>query len=199
MLKGVKMTESKYDTKILCTTDYLQLKQTTAPAGHSWTYAHRPNAQNVAVIAPIIHLDNDYLIFLETRRPPIYAEGKAEACIELPAGLVGDENNGETVIEAVKKEVLEETGYKADKVKIVAPLISSSGGCTSETCAIALVDIYDDRVVSEPVTDGGIIINRYKIKLKDTYSWLNEQQQLGKAISAQTLAALYYVCESTRK
>ena len=139
-----------------------------------------------------IFLKKSKIIFIETRRPPIYAENKAEACIEVPAGLVGDEVNGETVIDAVKKELMEETGYSAEKIEIVVPLMSSSGGCTSETSAMAVADIYNDKIIKEPVTDGGIIIKRYKIPVSEAENWIKQQQEAKKCISAQALAALYF-------
>src|SRR5574344_37923 len=179
---------------ILCNTKFLQLKQTKSPSGTPWVYAHRPNAKNVVVIAPVIHSEKgDSLAFIETRRPPVVAEGKAETCIEFPAGLVGDEFQSETTKKAIKRGLLEETGYKADKVKIVAPLVASSPGCTSETSSIAIVDILNDKIFKKPVTDGGVILDIHKVKISKVESWLRAQQKSGKAISAQTLSALYYV------
>ena len=180
--------------QVLYDTKFLQLKQTQSPSGNTWVYAHRPNAKNVVVIAPIIHSEHgDSIVFLETKRPPIYAEGKAETCIELPAGLVGDEVKGETARQAIRKELLEETGYKASRVKIVAPLVSSSAGCTSETSTIAIADILKDKIFKKPITDNGIIIDIHKVPLKKLDSWLRIQQKSGKAISAQALSGLYFV------
>lgn len=185
----------KVTSEVLYNTKYLQLKETQSPSGTPWVYAHRPNAKNVVVIAPIIHGPKcDSVVFLETRRPPIYAEGKAETCIELPAGLVGDEAKGETVRQAIKKELLEETGYRASRINIVAPLVSSSGGCTSETSTVAIAHILKDKIFKKPVTDGGVILNIHKIPLKRMDSWIKSQQKAGKAISAQALSALYFVC-----
>jgi ADP-ribose pyrophosphatase len=186
--------------QVLYDTKFLQLKQTQSPSGNPWVYAHRPNAKNVVVIAPIIHNEHgDSVVFLETRRPPIYAEGKAETCIELPAGLVGDEAKGETVSQAIKKELLEETGYKASRIRIVAPLVSSSAGCTSETSTIAIADIIKDKIFKKPVTDGGIIVDIHKVPLKKVEAWLKLQQKNGKAISAQALSALYFVMAKLAK
>ena len=81
-------------------TKFLQLKCTKSPVNHDWFYAHRPNAQNGVTIAPILHdKDKDYLILIETNRPPIYAENKAKTCIEFPAGLLGDEIQNEILTE----------------------------------------------------------------------------------------------------
>lgn len=186
--------------QVLFDTKFLQLKQAQSPSGTPWVYAHRPNARNVVVIAPIIHNpQGDSVVFLETRRPPMYAEGKAENCIELPAGLVGDEIEAETVKQAIRKELLEETGYKASRIKIMAPLVSSSAGCTSETSTIAIADIVRDKIFKKPVTDGGIIVGIHKVPLRKVENWLKSQQKNGKAISSQALAGLYFVISRLSK
>jgi len=125
----------KNSNNILYNSKYLQMKKVLSPNGKSdWVYAHRPNAKDVVVIAPVIHnQDADYVVFLETERPPLKAENKAERGIELPAGLVGDEDYNETVEDALAKELLEETGYEADKITIESKMVSSSAGLTSET------------------------------------------------------------------
>ena len=186
--------------KVLYDTEFLQLKETQAPNGTPWVYAHRPNAKNVVVIAPVIHNEHgDSIVFLETRRPPLYAEGKAQTCIELPAGLVGDETKGETTRQAIRKELLEETGYKANKITISAKTVASSSGCTSETSTIAIADIFKDKIFKKPITDFGIIIDIHKIPLKKVESWLKLQQKNGKAISSQALAGLYFVLSRIKK
>ena len=179
----------------LYNTKYLQLKKAKSPNRKSdWVYAHRPNAKDVVVIAPVIHSkDGDSVVFIETERPPIKAEGKADRCIELPAGLVGDENSAEETEQALVKELLEETGYKPDKITIQGKNIASSPGCTSETSTIAIADINQDIIAQSPITDGGVIKAIYKVPLKELSKWLGEQQSKGKAVSAQALSGLYFV------
>ena len=184
----------KYNSEILFNTKFLQLKQTKSPANHDWFYAHRPNAENGVTIAPILHTkDGDFLIFLETRRPPMYAENKAEFCIEFPAGLLGDEIENETVEECIKKELLEETGYELSNIEIISNLVSTSGGLTSETTVYAIADIEKNVISRNPITDGGIIINIHKIPFSHIDNWLKEQEKSGKAIAASVYGLLYFV------
>ncbi len=180
------MNEVLFDTK------FLQLKKTQSPSGSSWFYAHRPNVSGVVAIVPVLHTDKGTkIIFIETTRPPIYAENVAETCIELPAGLVGDEADCETIEDAAKKELLEETGYRADKIEIIAKNVISSGGCVSEALTIARADIAEDIQIQKPLDDGGIIIGIYKIPVKDVYEWLKIQEGQGKAISSFLYTGLY--------
>lgn len=185
------------ENKILFDSKYLQLKTTKSPNGEfDWTYAHRPNTKSAqsdaVVIIPVLHENKDkYIIFLETRRPPIYAENKAETCIELPAGLIGDVRNNESIIEAAKTELLEETGYIADKIQLIIENSSSSGGCLSETIAYTIADIIDIKQKEIPSSDNGVIVAHHKINIKNINEWIITQAKEKKSISSQTLGALY--------
>lgn len=187
------------NTKILCSTKYLELKETVAPNGKSaWIYAHRQIATDVVVIVPVLKSETEEkILFLKTQRPPLYAENKADINIELPAGLVGDERKGESIEQAIEAELREETGLRADSIKIVSRKIASSAGCTSETSTIALAEITDTTEISKPLSDGGIILERIWINANDIRNWLQEQEKNGCAISAQALCGLFYYFSDT--
>ena len=187
------------NTKILCSTKYLELKETVAPNGKSaWIYAHRQIATDVVVIVPVLKSETEEkILFLKTQRPPLYAENKADINIELPAGLVGDERKGESIEQAIEAELREETGLRADSIKIVSRKIASSAGCTSETSTIALAEITDTTEISKPLSDGGIILERIWVNANDIRNWLQEQEKNGCAISAQALCGLFYYFSDT--
>lgn len=187
------------NTKILCSTKYLELKEAVAPNGKSaWIYAHRQIATDVVVIVPVLKSETEEkILFLKTQRPPLYAENKADINIELPAGLVGDERKGESIEQAIEAELREETGLRADSIKIVSHKIASSAGCTSETSTIALAEITDTTEISKPLSDGGIILERIWVNANDIRNWLQEQEKNGCAISAQALCGLFYYFSDT--
>ncbi len=178
---------------ILYDTKYLQLKSTKSKTGKDWVYAHRPNAKDVVVILPLIN--NKEILFLKEERPPLQAENIAKYSIALPAGLVGDERIGETVEDAIQAELLEEAGLKADKIKILTRKLASSPGCVSETVTIAIAYISEYNVISKPVSDGGVIVDRILVDRNNIHNWLREQEQAGVALTASTLAALFYLSE----
>lgn len=187
------------NTKILCSTKYLELKEAVAPNGKSaWIYAHRQIATDVVVIVPVFKTKTEEkILFLRTQRPPLYAENKADINIELPAGLVGDERKGESIEQAIEAELREETGLRANSIKIVSRKIASSAGCTSETSTIALAEITDTTEISKPLSDGGIILERIWVNANDIRNWLQEQEKNGCAISAQALCGLFYYFSDT--
>lgn len=175
---------------ILYDTKFLQLKSTKSKTGHDWIYAHRPNSSDVVVILPII---NNKILFLKEERPPLQAEGIAKYSISLPAGLVGDERKGETILNAISAELLEETGLKAEKIVIAAEKIASSPGCVSETFTIAIAYIKEYKPTAPPLSDGGVIVDRILVDKENLIEWLDSQQQNGILLTSQALAALFYL------
>lgn len=177
-------------SKVLYNTKYLQLKSTPSKTGNEWVYAHRPNAANVVVILPET---KDEVLFLIEERPPLQAENKGKYSIALPAGLVGDERLGESIEAAIKAELKEEAGLVSDEIKIVANNVASSGGCVSETVTIAIAQIDDKVPVCEPISDGGVIVDRIWVKKNNIRDWLTHKENEGFVLTAQMLAALFYL------
>ena len=178
------MNETLFHTK------FLDLKSTVTKEGRNWFYAHRPNANNVVIILAMT--DEDVLFIIE-ERPPIQAEGKGKYTIGLVAGLVGDQRQGESIEDAIRAELLEEAGLHASEINIVANKVASSAGCVSETCAIALVKVADKTIIQEPLDDGGVIVDRVWVKKMNVYTWLRKKENEGCVLTAQALAALYYM------
>ena len=135
------------------------------------------------------------ILFLIEYRPPIVAENKGLYTIGLAAGLVGDERIGETVEEAIKAELLEETGLVAEKIEIKARKVASSAGWVSETCLIAIAYIKDKTIVKQPVDDDGVIVDRVWVKENNIYAWLDQKEGEGCVLTAQALASLFYLYE----
>lgn len=179
--------------EILYHTKFLDLKCTESKTGAPWFYAHRPNANDVVVILPIT--TSNEILFLIEERPPIQAENKGIYTIGLAAGLVGDVRIGETIIDAIKTELLEETGLVANKIEIKTKNVASSAGCVSETFTVAFAYINQKELKEKPIDDGGIIVDRIWVKKDEVYKWLKEKEELGYVLTAQTLAALFFLFE----
>lgn len=178
------MNETLYHTK------FLDLKSTSAKDGSPWVYAHRPNAKDVVIILAVT---DEEVLFVIEERPPIQAENKGKYTIGLVAGLVGDERIGESIEDAIKAELLEEAGLEARCVEILTRKVASSAGCVSETSAIALVEVLSKEPVQQPVDDGGVIVERVWVKKAEVHNWLKEMEDKGCVLTAQALAALFYL------
>jgi ADP-ribose pyrophosphatase len=94
----------------------------------NWEYAERQGSIAAAVI--LATDPEGRLVLVEQYRVPI-----GRRCIELPAGLVGDETAGESVIDGARRELEEETGYRAGRLEDCG-LFYSSPGMTSECFTI---------------------------------------------------------------
>ncbi len=89
-----------------------------------WEYASRNRGIEAAVIVAIT--DADEVILVEQFRVPL-----GRACLELPAGLIGDVTEGEPLAEAASRELEEETGYRAGRIEPLG-FFHSSPGMVSE-------------------------------------------------------------------
>lgn len=89
-----------------------------------WEYASRCRGIEAAVIVAIT--DADEVILVEQYRVPL-----GRTCLELPAGLIGDVEAGEPLVEAAGRELEEETGYRAGSIEPLG-FFHSSPGMVSE-------------------------------------------------------------------
>lgn len=180
-------------SEVLYSAKFLQLKSTKRENGSEWFYAHRPNAKDIAIIVPVIKKqDREEILFLITKRPPIMAENRGDYCLELPAGLVGDIDKNEDIMDALKRELKEETGLIADEIKIVSRKIASSSGLTSETSTIAIAHINDLNPKNTPDDDNGVIIERKLVPREEVFNFVKEFESKGNVVGAQTLSGLFY-------
>ena len=84
-----------------------------------WEYCSRTRNVRAAVILAI---DAGDVLLVEQYRVPL-----GRSCLELPAGLVGDEHEGESVEASAARELEEETGYHADRITTIGEFYSSPG------------------------------------------------------------------------
>lgn len=100
-----------------------------------WEYVSRARGIKAAVILAITPEDD--IVLVEQFRIPL-----GRACIELPAGLIGDEDGGENedAATAANRELEEETGYRAGHMEDLGEFYSSPG-MVSE--AFTLFRAYD--------------------------------------------------------
>lgn len=85
-----------------------------------WEYASRARGIEAAVILAIT--PQDEVVLVEQYRVPL-----GRNCLELPAGLIGDEQEDEAVAPAATRELEEETGYRAGRIEPLGFFYSSPG------------------------------------------------------------------------
>jgi ADP-ribose pyrophosphatase len=84
-----------------------------------WEYAGRTRGIRAAAI---LALDAGEVILVEQYRVPL-----GKYCLEFPAGLIGDESEGEDALTSAVRELEEETGFRAAQWEEIGEFASSSG------------------------------------------------------------------------
>ena len=151
-----------------------------------WEYVERVNAELAVVI--VAETAEGQVIFIEQYRPPI-----GKNVIELPAGLVGDEKESasEPALEAARRELLEETGYDAEDLKVVAegPI---SPGLSNETVALVRATGLQKRHEGGGVEHEEITV--HLVPRQEAHAWLQEKEQEGQvAVDPKVYSGLYFL------
>jgi ADP-ribose pyrophosphatase len=94
----------------------------TARTRGKWEYVTRARGIRAAVILAID--EHDHVLLVEQFRVPL-----GKPCVELPAGLIGDDEGaeGEDASAAAARELEEETGYSAARIEVLGEFYSSPG------------------------------------------------------------------------
>ncbi|PJI88830.1 NUDIX hydrolase [Sphingomonas koreensis] len=152
----------------------------TAKKQGRWEYVARARGIRAAVIVAI---DEDgQLILVEQYRVPL-----GRACLELPAGLVGDENESEAVEIAAARELEEETGYRPGRIESLGEYFSSPGMVSESFTLVRARDLV--RVGEGGGVEGeGITVHR--VKLDDVPAFVETCRARGMAIDVKLLLVL---------
>lgn len=116
-----------------------------------WEYVGR--ARNIGA-AVILAVEDGHVLLVEQWRVPLQ-----QMCLELPAGLVGDETEGEDIAASAARELEEETGWRPARIEVIGEF-ASSPGMVSET--FTLVRAHGLTKVGEGggVADENIVVHR---------------------------------------
>ena len=163
-------------TETLYEGHYLRLKKRD-----NWEYAERTNAGSAVIIIAVT--PDDKLLFVEQFRVPMNAN-----TIEMPAGLVGDLDKNDTIELAAKRELLEETGWQADEVKVLL-IGPSSAGMSNEVIAFARA-----RNLTKINAGGGDEsenITVHEVPVQDAPRWLTQKIAEGYSMDPKLWAGLW--------
>ena len=182
---------------VINSTKFLDFKSTISPSGQDWYYVKRtndkPNHDSAVAITTLVKINGEYnFLFIKTNRPPISSENKAKYCLESPAGLIADIDKDETLSDCIKKELLEETGLVADEIYIELKNSSTSAGLSSETLTYVTAICNSYNIIQKPVSDGGIILERFFIPINSINRYLTTINQSEISVAAALVCGVYY-------
>ena len=139
----------------------------------TWEFVRR--TRGTGVVGIIALTQHDELLIVEQFRAPVDAR-----VVELPAGLIGDDGD-ESVLEAARRELAEETGYSAPIGQFQWLMQGpSSAGLTDETVQIVIA-----RNVERVSTGGGVGDERIEVStvpIGSLDSWIQRRSEQGMLI-----------------
>jgi ADP-ribose pyrophosphatase len=144
-----------------------------------WEYVSRARGIKAAVI---LAEDDGHVLLVEQFRVPLGCN-----CLELPAGLVGDETEGEAVELAAGRELEEECGYTAGRIELVGEFYSSPG-MVSES--FYFVRAHDLVKTGEGGGVEGEDITVHRVKRGEINAFVAAKRAEGCAIDAKVLTLM---------
>ena len=168
--------------RIVAETKFLRLIER-----EGWYFVERPNSKGVVTILPLTR--EGKLLFVEQLRAPLRRK-----VIEFPAGLMGDEigHEKEDPVAAASRELVEETGYQARNLELIAST-ATSPGMANEMVHFVLAWNLDRVGPGGGVDSENIVV--HEVSIADARAWLREQEGKGLVIAAKVFAGLYFANE----
>ena len=144
-----------------------------------WEYVSRTRGIHAAVILAI---DDGHVILVEQYRVPL-----GRRCLELPAGLVGDDVEGEAAELAAIRELEEETGWRARHMTDLGRYYSSPG-MVSESFTLLRAEGLGKVGEGGGVHGEEIVVHR--VKLDEIVAFIADRRTAGVAIDVKLLLLL---------
>ena len=149
-----------------------------------WESCERTHGQGMAVIVIAVTPD-DEVLFVEQFRVPLGAR-----TIEMPAGLVGDDHAEDTLVDAARRELIEETGWSPGRVDVLLTG-PTSAGMSNERIAFVrareLVRVGD----GGGVDDENIIV--HAVPRARAPAWLMQKRAEGYELDLKLWAGLWMI------
>ena len=171
------------DSEILFEGRFLQVRKIG-----KWEYVERHKASGIVAVLAITEARE--IILVEQYRIPV-----GKRVIEIPAGLAGDitgEEN-EALAEAAKRELLEETGYTAERMEFLTEGPPSAGLSTE---VVTFFRAHGLTKVSAGGGDGSEDIVVHLVPLAQLDTWIAAKRAEGCLVDYKVYATLYFELQS---
>jgi len=150
-----------------------------------WEFVKR---RNICGIVGILAITPDgRMVLVEQYRAPVAAR-----VVEIPAGLAGDDGRGEDLAAAARRELEEETGWRAERMTLLA------GGAASAGITDEIITLYRAEGLVKVSAGGGDDsenITVHEVPLDDVPAFLAACAQRGVVVDLKVYAALYFAAK----
>ena len=146
-----------------------------------WEYASR--SRNIGAVVILAEHEGKVILVEQPRVAPDCR------CIELPAGLVGDEDPNATVESTALTELEQETGFTAERVERLGEFYSSPGMLSE---GFTIVRAHGVTKVGEGGGDENEDIQVHLVPRGDVANFLEQKRAEGLGIDAKLLLLLNY-------
>jgi ADP-ribose pyrophosphatase len=150
--------------------------------GH-WEYAERSHGGEGLAVIIVAATPADDLLFVEQYRIPLGAP-----TIEFPAGLVADSHDTDTIEDAARRELIEETGWSASRVDVLLTG-PTSAGMTNERIAFARASDLTKVGSGGGVGSEDIVV--HEVPKDDAAAWLMRKGDEGCELDLKLWAGLW--------
>lgn len=144
-----------------------------------WEYVSRVGGMEAVVILAI---DDGHVLLIDQYRVPL-----GRRCIELPAGLVGDDHHGEPATEAARRELEEETGYTCAGTEDLGKFHASPGMVSEGFTLVRATGL--SRIGEGGGVDGEDIIV-HRVALAEVPQFIAAKRAEGAAVDVKVLLLL---------
>ncbi|HBA85079.1 MAG TPA: DNA mismatch repair protein MutT [Verrucomicrobia bacterium] len=155
---------------------------------NGWEYVQRKNIAGIVAILAVT--DEGKLLLVEQYREPV-----ASRVLELPAGLAGDAHGRrrEAFEEAARRELLEETGYAARKMKF---LMEGPPSCGLSAEIVTFFQAGGLKKVGPGGGDEEEDILVHEVALAQAEKWLKKMEKKGLMVDPKVYSGLYFAMKN---
>lgn len=148
-----------------------------------WEYVERVGVSGVVVVVALTA--ERQIVLVEQFRPAVGAR-----VLDMPAGLVGDlpGEEDEDLLVAARRELLEETGFEAERLEVLVEGPASAG---SSGEVLTIVGARDCRRVGPGGGDEHEDIQVHVVPLDRADRWLDDRRRTGAMVDPKIYAGLY--------
>ena len=168
------------DLEILYQGDWLRLVKRG-----KWEAVERCHGGDGMAVIVIAVTPADEVLFVEQYRMPLQAR-----TIEMPAGLVGDDHDDDSLEAAARRELIEETGWEPHRVDVLLTGPTSSGMSNERIAFVRARDLVK-------VGDGGGVDNEdiivHAVPRSEAPRWLMQKHAEGFELDLKLWAGLWMI------